>query len=121
MSAKESENAVRSLLYREFDQSFEERELEVGEKVNGETAKKKFDAVSKDGAIIAMVKDYSAINLNGNRTRLARVLQDMVYLHLAPNADHKYLFLSPAFYEWFAEVRDGSVIPGVEVRCIPRI
>ena len=114
-----SEDQVRAHLQSEFKQTFTEKKLEVGHRVKGEAAYKRFDAVSDDGKIVAMVKDYSATNLNGNRTRLARVLQDMVYLHLA-EASRKFMYLSPAFFDWFSKVGDGSVIPGIEVRCIPQ-
>ena len=114
-----SEDRVRSHLQSEFKQTFTEKQLAAGVRLCGEVTLKRFDAVSEDNKIVAMVKDYSATNLNGNRTRLARVLQDMVYLYLA-EGPCKFMYLSPSFYDWFKTVKDGSVLPGIEVRCIPR-
>ena len=115
-----SEIRVRAALKKEFNQVFTGEKLKVGEKLNDKDSFKRFDAVSKDQKTVAMVKNYSAHNKAGNRTRLARVLQDMVYLYLS-EPKHKFMYLSPEFYDWMEnQTNDGSVLPGIEVRPIPQ-
>ena len=94
----ESELSVRAQLKDKFGQAFRERRLPIGFNAEGGEAFKKFDAVSVDGKIIAMVKDLSAGNEVGNQTRLARVMWDLLLLHMA-QADHKFMYLSDSFFE----------------------
>ena len=115
-----SEVRVRTALEKEFDNDFNGEKLKVGKKLNGKDSLKRFDAVSKDQQTVEMVKNYSAHNKAGNRTRLARVLQDMVYLYLS-EPKRKFMYLSPEFYDWMEkEANDGSVLPGIKVRPIPQ-
>jgi len=114
-----AEDNVRAALLREFGQPFEERQLQVGFKLGGDPAYKWFDAVSRDGRIVAMVKNYSARNLQGNQTRHARVMRDLYYLSLV-EAKSKFLYLSADFHKWFTEQRDASIASAIELRIIPR-
>ena len=113
----ESEQSVRTELKETFRQAFSERQLPIGFNAEGGEAFKKFDAVSVDGKIIAMVKDLSAGNVEGNQTRLARVMWDLLLLHMA-QADHKFMYLSDSFFEWFKGKKDAAVPRDVEVRVI---
>ena len=113
-----AEKCVCRTLDAEFGKKFSGQKLRVGRQADGTPGTKAFDAVSEDGRIIAMVKDYSAENLVGNRTRLARVSHDLLLLHLA-KADTKFMYLSKPFYAWFETPIDAVVPPDVEVRCIP--
>jgi hypothetical protein len=113
-----AEDNVRGALQREFGQPFEARKLQVGFNLGGDPAYKRFDAVSQDSEIVAMVKDYSAHNVAGNQTRHARVMRDLYYLSLA-EARRKFLYLSTDFYKWFTEQRDAAIAPGIELRIIP--
>ena len=113
-----AEDNVRGALQREFGQPFEARKLQVGFRLSGDPAYKRFDAVSQDGGIIAMVKNYSARNVEGNQTRHARVVRDLYYLSLA-EAKSKFLYLSTDFYDWFTEQRDAAIAPAIELRIIP--
>lgn len=113
-----AEDNVRRALQREFGQPFEARKLQVGSNVSGDPAYKRFDAVSQDGGIVAMVKNYSASNIEGNRTRHARIMRDLYYLSLA-EARRKFLYLSTDFHKWFTERRDAAIAPGIELRIIP--
>ena len=65
-----------------------------------------------------MVKNYSAENLIGNRTRLARVMHDMVLLSEA-KAEIRLMYLSKEFREWFETAPDAAVPSGIEIRTIP--
>ena len=112
------ENEVRLHLEKEWDQRFSEKRLPVGLRADGEVAFKRFDAVSEDGRVVAMVKDYSAINKVGNRTRLAWVMQDLLYLHLV-EADGKLMYISSPFFAWFKQEGDAAVPPDVSVHQIP--
>lgn len=113
-----AEGRVRAALSKEFDVPFREAQLSVGTAIDGEPALKKFDAVAQHKRIIAMVKEYSAENLNGNQTRHARVMRDLYYLSLA-QAERRFIYLSGSFYKWLAMQRDASIAPGIEVRLIP--
>ena len=64
-----------------------------------------------------MVKDYSVANKVGNRTRLARVMQDLLYLHLV-KAGRRFMYLLSPFFAWFQKERDASVLLESEVRTI---
>ena len=110
-----SEQRVRLLLGEEFGKYFTERKLPIRLNLDGEAAFKKFDAVSEDGKVVAMVKDYSARNKVGNRTRLARVMQDLVSLHQV-KTDRKFMYLSSEFLAWFRKTGDAVVPNGIEVR-----
>ena len=114
----EGELRVREALRAEFGQEFLEKRLRTGVNAGGMAAFKKFDAVSADETVIAMVKEYSAVNVVGNRTRLARVMYDLICLHEA-DADVKFMYLSAAFLRWFKETHDAVVPQDVEVRQIP--
>ncbi len=114
----DAHSRVREALKREFGQTFQERILQVGHRMDGRPAYKQFDAVSSDSKIVAMVKDYSAENVAGNQTRHARVIRDLYYLHLA-QAEQRFMYLSPEFLQWFAQQNDAAVPPDVEVRIIP--
>jgi hypothetical protein len=109
---------VREALKREFGQTFRERILQVGHKIDGRPAYKKFDAVSSDSKIVAMVKDYSAENVAGNQTRHARVIRDLFYLHFA-QAEQRFMYLSPEFLQWFGQQNDAVALPDVGIRVIP--
>ena len=113
-----AEHKVQVALAKEFGQPFAARTLQVGLKLNREPAYKEFDAVSLDGKVVAMVKDYSAQNLQGNQTRHARVMRDLYYLSLV-KAEKRFMYLSAEFYEWFATQQDASIPYGLEVRIIP--
>ena len=113
-----AEQRVKSALEREFKQPFNEERLLAGKKLDGTAAYKKFDAVSSNGKIVAMVKDYSAGNEQGNQTRHARVMHDLYYLSLV-SADKKLMFLSKQYYEWFVEQNDAAIAPGIELRVLP--
>ena len=54
----------------------------------------------------------------GNRKRQARVMQDMLYLHLV-KADRKFMYLSRPFFAWFQEEHDAAVPSEIEVHLIP--
>ncbi len=112
-----AENRVQKALEREFGERFEEKQLKVGFRWNGEPALKKFDAVYEE-SIVAMVKDYSYKNEAGNWTRHARVMRDLYYLSLV-KAQRRYMYLSVDFYKWFVERSDAAIAPGVELREIP--
>ena len=75
-----AEVQVQLVLSREFGSRFTKMELVVGKTMSGISALKEFDAVSQDGTVVAMVKDYLARNEQGNQTRHARVLRDLYYL-----------------------------------------
>lgn len=109
---------VQTALQKEFGVTFVERAVELGITIGGQNARKKFDAVSPDGKIIAMVKDFSARNLAGNQTRHARVIRDLYFLSLV-SAQHKFMYLSPAFVDWFKTQLDAVVAKDIEVRAIP--
>jgi hypothetical protein len=113
-----AEGRVRAALSKEFGVAFKEEALQVGIAIDGEPALKKFDAVTQHKRIIAMVKEYSAENLNGNQTRHARVMRDLYYLSLA-QADRRFMYLSAPFYEWLATQPDAAIARGIEVRLIP--
>ena len=113
----QSELSVRAELKDKFGQPFSERQLPIGFNAQREEAFKKFDAVSDDGKIIAMVKDLSSGNERGNQTRLARVMWDLLLLHMA-EADHKFMYLSHSFFQWFKGQSDAAVPRDVEVRLI---
>ncbi len=113
-----AEASVQTALAEEFGQLFAETRLQVGYKLDGQPAYKYFDAVSQDKNIVAMVKDYSAENVEGNQTRHARVMRDLYYLSLL-KARRRYLYLSKDFYQWFNQQKDVSIASGVEVRTIP--
>jgi hypothetical protein len=90
----------------------------VGQTVDGSPAYKRFDAVSLDSKIVAMVKDYSARNEAGNQTRHARAIRDLYYLCLV-QADRRFMYLSREFLEWFERQKDAPVPPNVEIRIVP--
>ena len=116
---REDEKRVLRALEREYKQPFGERQLDCGTREDGQPSVKKFDAVSTDKKIIAMVKNYSAENMQGNRTRLARVMHDMVLLVQA-DVQTRLMYLSPEFYAWFKSTYDAPVPRGIEIRKIPR-
>jgi len=119
--ADKAEKRVRRWLEAEFGKEFSEQQLDAGQRLGGTPGKKKFDAVSDSGQIVAMVKDYpakSVRNLQGNRTRLVRVSHDLLLLHLV-QADHKFMFLSAPFLQWFETTKDAVVPSDVKVRRIP--
>lgn len=113
-----SEKRVRAALTEEFCMPFREKRLETGRTISGEPAFKKFDAVSSNSKIIAMVKDLSAENRAGNKTRHARVIRDLYYLALA-HAEKRFMYLSPVFYEWLRMQKDVPIPQNVAVRLIP--
>ena len=115
---RKDERLVLRALKREFGQHFEEMKVDCGIRADGVPARKKFDAVSENRDIIAMVKNYSAENLIGNRTRLARVMHDMVLLSEA-KAEIRLMYLSKEFREWFETAPDAAVPSGIEIRTIP--
>lgn len=113
----DAESEVREALKIEFGTDFLQRKLQVGLALDAKPALKKFDAVSADGKIIAMVKNYTAENQNGNQTRHARVMRDLYFLCLFP-AERKFMYLSESFYHWLSKQRDAAIAPGIEVRVI---
>ena len=115
---RKDERRVLRALKREFGQHFEEMKVDCGIRADGVPARKKFDAVSENRDIIAMVKNYSAKNLNGNKTRLARVMHDMVLLSQA-KTKLRFMYLSKEFYDWFETAKDAPVPSGIEIRIIP--
>ena len=115
---RSAEAKVRQLLSREFKGRFKETRLQIGKNIKGKPAFKKFDAVSNNKRIVAIVKDYSADNIRGNQTRHARVVRDLYYLSLV-KAERKFMYLSRDYYEWFKQQRDAAIAPGIEVRVIP--
>ncbi|MCI0809009.1 MAG: hypothetical protein J4N63_07635 [Chloroflexi bacterium] len=115
---RDDERRVLRSLKRKYRQNFKEEELDCGVRADGVPVRKKFDAVSENRDIIAMVKNYSAENLIGNRTRLARVMHDMVLLSEA-KAEIRLMYLSKEFREWFETAPDAAVPSGIEIRTIP--
>ena len=115
-----SENQVLAALQREFPRKefIRGKRLRVGDTISGVDASKGFDVVSKDSKIVAMVKDYTATNVNGNYTRHARVIRDLYYLCLV-NAEQKFMYLSKDYYEWFARQSDAVIACGIKMRLIP--
>ena len=116
---REDEKRVLRALERKYKQPFEECQLDCGTREDGQTSVKKFDAVSMDKKIIAMVKNYSAKNMQGNRTRLARVMHDIVLL-LQADGQTRLMYLSPEFYAWFKSAHDAPVPRGIEIKKIPQ-
>ncbi len=117
-----AEQRVISALEREFGQRFEEIGLSAGKRFDGSPAHKKFDAVSADLKVVAMVKECvgdSVKNEAGNQTRKDRVNSDMHYLSLV-NADKKLMYLSPDYHRWFVCQNDAAIPPGIELREIPK-
>ena len=117
-AGRDAEQRVLRTLEKEFRQPFSETPLQFGTRLNGTPATKKFDAVSKDHRVVAMVKDYSATNMQGNRTRLARVSHDLLVLH-SVDAKSKFMYLSKPFYDWFRDASDAVVPDDVSVRTLP--
>ena len=113
-----AEAAVRELLSQEFRMPFRKVTLQVGTAINGKPALKEFDAVSANGSVVAMVKDFTARNIKGNQTRHARVMRDLYYLSLC-QAEHRFLFLSSPYYDWLKTQRDAVIAPGIKLRLIP--
>ena len=116
-AGRDAERRVRRMLQEEFRQPFSEAKLKFGTTLNGTRAAKRFDAVSEDQQIVAMVKDYSATNMQGNRTRLARVSHDLLLLH-SVDAKRRFMFLSKPFYDWFRDTPDAVVPDDVCVRTL---
>lgn len=117
-SHRDAERLVRKALTSEFQTDFSEKRMPLGKTLSGEDAQKRFDAVSENCEIVVMVKDYSAANKTGNRTRLARVSHDLLLLHTV-DANYKFMYLSKPFYEWFKDIYDAVVPNDVVVRTIP--
>ena len=115
---RDDERRVLRALDREYGPTFKELKLVCGVRADGVPARKKFDAVSERRDIVAMIKNYSAKNLIGNRTRLARVMHDMVLLSEA-KAEIRLMYLSKEFREWFETAPDAAVPSGIEIRTIP--
>ena len=115
-----AESVVRMLLSQEFRMPFTKMTLEVGTAIDGKPALKEFDAVSGDQRVIAMVKNYTAMNIKGNQTRHARVMRDLYYLSLC-QAEHRFLFLSSPYYDWLKTQRDAAIAPGIKLRPIPKL
>ena len=117
-----AEQRVRFALEGEFRQRFQKIKLSAGKRFDGSAAHKKFDAVSVDRKVVAMVKKCvgdSFKNENGNQTRKVRVNSDMHYLSLV-NADRKLMYLSPDYHRWFVRQNDAAIPPGIELRKIPK-
>ena len=116
---KKAEEKVISALKREFRQQFKEDKLSAGIRYDGSAAYKKFDAVSEDRKVVAMVKEYSSNNANGNQTRKVRVNSDIHYLSLV-KANKKLMYLSPDYHTWFIMQNDAAIPKGIELRTIPK-
>lgn len=117
-----AEQRIISALKKEFGQQFQETVLSAGKRFDGSAAHKKFDAVSVDRKVVAMVKECvgdSVKNKDGNQTRKVRVNSDMHYLSLV-NADKKLMYLSPDYHRWFICQNDAAIPPGIELREIPK-
>ncbi len=113
-----AEAKVQTDLAKEFGQTFTEKRLPVGCRWDGTVAYKGFDAVSAEGKVVAMVKNYSASNLVGNQTRKARVMQDLYHLSLVDGAEWRIMYLSRQFYNWFVGQPDAAIASAIKVRTI---
>ena len=117
-----AEQRVISALEREFGQRFQELKLSAGKRFDGSVADKRFDAVSEDRKVVAMVKECkgdSVKNETGNQTRKVKVNSDIHYLSLV-NADKNLMYLSPDYHRWFVRQNDAAIPPEIELRKIPK-
>jgi len=114
----DAEALVRQALSNEFGVPFREKGVHLGTTLVGTKGYKRFDAVSPDQKIIAMVKEFPAGKEEGNQTRKARVMQDLYLLSLIP-AERRFMYLLASFYEWLKRRPDAVIVSGIEVRVIP--
>lgn len=87
------ESRVKELLRQKYGQTFEGKRLKLA---RGQ--EKQFDAVSKDGTVVAMVKAFK-IRFNDStetqlKTRFNRCVVDCAYLAVVPNAVHRLFYLN---------------------------
>ena len=104
MDWRDAEETARQYLQKWFRQDFSKKKLSVG---TAETPlHREFDAVSVDGRIVAMVKDYK----QPEPQKIRNVMEDVEFLRLV-RAEKKLMFLTdPIFYVAFCRAKQGDLV-----------
>lgn len=94
------EPRVRKLLRQEYGQPFESKRLKLAPGLE-----KQFDAVSKDGTVVAMIKAFKKRYCDSTeaqlKTRFERCVVDCAYLSVVASAEHRLFYLSDDYLSKF--------------------
>lgn len=97
----EIEPVIGALLEERYGQPFKQESLPVGIKPDGTPRMHEFDAVSRDGTIVAGIKSSTGKTSGGRRpaAKIAEAYKEIYFLCLV-HTGHKLLVLTdPDFYE----------------------
>jgi hypothetical protein len=107
------EEHVRNVLSKEFGQNFTKVRLPLSTGGQHE-----FDAVSRDGTVVASIKSSSGKTASGKHPagKVDSAIAELYFLSLI-SAPTKYLVLtSAAFYDIFVKTLDAKIASGIQVR-----
>jgi hypothetical protein len=110
------EPIIRQRLAAEFGQAFASRILTLP---GG--ARREFDAVSADGAVVVSVKTSSGLTSGGNLPggKINSCIADLYYLSLIGATVRRLVLTNPDFYAIFTTRMHGAIAPGVEIVLSP--
>jgi len=107
---------VRSQLASEIGLSVERREVAL---TTGRH--RRFNAVSADGRMVAMVMNSSGATSGGKKPvgKIRGALAELYYLSLVDAPTRLLVVTNPGFHLYLQRELEGALAPGIEVRYVP--